>query len=231
MAGHIGIVAGSGEGAALCYRTIVNEGAARMGRHGHPEITMHTLPFSDYMAPIEGNRWEEVGRLMLESGRRCAEAGADFLVCPDNTFHQGLDLVIADSPLPWLHIAEEIARVAHAGGFRTLGLTGTAWLMEGPVYPSKLKARGIEVRLPSPDTRREIDRIIFDELVRGRFEEKARAYFRKVIRGLADDGCDAVILGCTEIPILISQADSPIPVLDSTRTLARAALGRALDGN
>jgi aspartate racemase len=228
MAKHIGIVAVSAEGAALCYRTICVEGAELMGRHAHPEVTMHTYPLADYMRDIDAGRWEAVGDMMLSSAEKLRGAGADFLVCPDNTAHQGLDVVREKSPLPWLHIAEEVAALAAERGYKRLLVLGTRYLMEGPVYPSKLAPKGIEYEIPDAQTRERINTYIFDELVYGRFEEPARAYFRDVIKGAQGRGCDAVVLGCTEIPLLISEEDSPLPTLDSTRTLARAALRAAV---
>ncbi|HEX4824725.1 MAG TPA: amino acid racemase [Candidatus Polarisedimenticolaceae bacterium] len=227
---HIGIVAVSGEGAALCYRTIVTEGAAILGRHAHPEVSMHTIPLSEHMRPIEADRWEEAGELLLVSARKLASIGAEILICPDNTAHQGLDLVREKSPVPWLHIAEEVGAVAAAAGYKRLGITGTRYLMEGPVYRQKLAVRGIGSAVPDAEERFGINTIIFDELVSGHFTEPSREYLRRAIRGLAERGCDAVVLGCTEIPLLIAQEDSPIPVIDSTRTLARAALREATKG-
>ena len=221
---HIGIVAVSAEGAALCYRTICVEGAALFGVHGHPEVTMHTYPLAEYMRHIDADRWDKVGELLLSSAAKVVEAGADLLVCPDNTVHQALDLIRAESPASWLHIAEEVADVAADRGFRRLGILGTRYLMEGPVYPAKLTKRGIAFEIPDRPDRERINAIIFDELVRGRIEDASRGYFHDVIAALGDRGCDAVVLGCTEIPLLVSETDSPLPAIDSTRTLARAAL-------
>jgi aspartate racemase len=227
---HIGIVAVSAEGAALCYLTICVEGAKLFGRHNHPELTMHNFPLADHMRYIEHDQWEEVGKLVLASAEKLCGAGADFLICPDNTEHQAIDLIRDRSPLPWLHIAEEVAAVAAERGFRRLLLLGTRYLMEGPVYPPKLRARGIEHVLPEAPSRERINSAIFDELVYGRFEDATRAYFVQVIQEHKQRGCDAVVLGCTEIPLLISERDSPLPTLDSTRLLARAALREARRG-
>ncbi len=204
------------------------EGADLMGRHAHPEITMHTFPLSRYMRFIETGAWDGVADLMLASARKAAACGADFLICPDNTIHQAFDLVAAKSPLPWLHIAEEVAAEAERRGLKRLGVLGTKFLMEGPVYPAKLQARGIAHDIPDARTRERINDIIFGELVCGRLTSQARAYFGGVIGELASRGCDAVVLGCTEIPLLIGEKDSPLPILDSTRILARAALQKAL---
>jgi aspartate racemase len=225
---HLGIVAVSAEGAALCYRTICAEGAALCGRHTHPEVSLHTIPLADYVRPMEGGRWHEVGEMLLASGERLRRAGAELLLCPDNTAHQGLDLVRARSPLPWLHIAEEVAGIAAARGFRRLLVLGTRWLMEGPVYGAKLAARGIAHEIPGEPDRARIDQVIFDDLVYGRVEDRARRAFAGIIDEGRTRGCDAVVLGCTEIPLLIGEADSPLPILDSTRILARAALHAAV---
>jgi aspartate racemase len=224
---HIGIVAVSAEGAALCYRTICLEGAALFGSHDHPEITMHTYSLAEYMRHIYADRWDEVGRLLLQSATKAVNAGAELLVCPDNTVHQGLDLIRAKSPAPWLHIAEEVAAVAATRRFQKLGILGTRYLMQGPVYPAALTSQGIAFEIPDPADRERINSIIMDELVQGELRPESRRYFQDVIEKLGARGCDAVVLGCTEIPLLISETDSPVPVIDSTRTLARAALREA----
>lgn len=224
---HIGIVAVSAEGAALCYRTICAEGAAILGRHGHPQVSMHTYPLDEYMRHLDAGQWEDAGRLLMGSARKLVDAGAEILICPDNTLHQALDLVRDQSPVPWLHIAEEVSALAAARRYKRLGILGTRYLMEGPVYQSKLSVNGIGFEIPGAREREGINEIIFDELVYGRFEDRARQYFRRVIEELGERGCDAVVLGCTEIPLLISEGDSRLPVLDSTRILARAALREA----
>jgi aspartate racemase len=225
---HIGIVAVSAEGAALCYRTLCVEGAEMLGPHAHPEVSLHTFPLAAYMEHANAARWERAGELLLASAAKLGGAGAQLLICPDNTLHQALDLVRARSPLPWLHIAEEVARAAHARGFKKVGVLGTKLLMEGPVYTAPLAAAGIENLIPNDEDRTKIDEIIFNELVYGRFESVSRRFFGRVIRRLQKAGCDAVALSCTEIPLLVGEADSPLPVLDSTRTLARAALREAV---
>jgi aspartate racemase len=225
---HIGIVACSAEGAALCYRTICVEGAQLLGAHAHPEVSMHTHSLAAYMDRIYENDWQSVADLMLASAEKLAGIGADFLICPDNTIHQALPLLEAESPVPWLHIAGVVASEASARGFRCIGITGTQWLVESGVYPDKLAAHGLEYRRPDAAEREEINRIIMDELVCGICKPEAVSYFQQVIRGMKDRGCDAVILGCTEIPLIMNDANSALPTLDSTRLLARAALRRAI---
>ena len=227
---HIGIAACSAEGAALCYRTICAEGAEILGDHAHPEITMHTPSFAGYMERIERGDWQGVGEMMLESAQVLAGAGADFLICPDNTIHQALPLIEARSPLPWLHIAQVVAATAAERGYRRLAITGTRWLVESEVYPEKLAARGIEAQRPNAEEREEINRIIMDELTYGVVKPEAVAAFQRIFGRMKSEGCDAAVLGCTEIPLLMNDQNSPLPTLDSTRLLARAALRRATQG-
>jgi aspartate racemase len=226
---HIGIVAGSSEGAALCYRTICLEAPAIMGEHNHPEITMNSFPMAEYMPRIKANDWEAVGKLMAASAQKCAQAGADFAICPDNTYHQAFPHLLPLSPIPWLHIADAVAEEANHSGYAQLGILGTKYLMEGPVYPGALEKFGISSRIPDEPDRLRINDIIFNELVNGIFPEASRLYFNEVTYKLKDHGCDAVVLGCTEIPLIVRPDDCPLPTLDSTRLLARAALKKALE--
>jgi aspartate racemase len=230
MPQHIGIVACSAEGAALCYRTICGEGAALLGAHAHPEVSMHTPPFDRYVECLEREDWRGVGDLMLGSAGKLAAIGADFLICPDNTLHRELPRLQERSPLPWLHIADAVVADAADRGFRRLGILGTRWLVDSEVYPDKISAAGLEYVRPSASDRDAISRIIMDELVRGSFTLRATAYFQGTMERLKRQGCDAVVLGCTEIPLLMNDTNSPLPTLDSTRLLARAALRRAAQG-
>lgn len=227
---HIGIVASSAEGAALCYRTICVEGAQLLGEYNHPEVSMHGHNFAEYVKCIDVKDWAGIAELMLSSSEKLAKAGADFLIAPVNTVHEAFDLVEHRSPRPWMHIAVEVANEAKRCGYRRLGVLGTRSLMEGPVYRETLKAAGIEHRVPGGEQRERIHRYIFDELVHGNFQPRTQAYFTELIRALKDEGCDAVVLGCTEIPLLLTQEQSPLPMLDSTRILARAALKKAVEG-
>ncbi len=228
MAEHIGIVACSAEGAALCYRTICMEAPEIMGEHMHPEISMHTHPLGEYMPHIRSGNWKEIAGLMLSSAHKIAGAGAKFAVCPDNTIHEAFEFVTEKSPIPWLHIAEAVAREAMKKGFTRLAISGTKYLMTGPVYPGVLRKFDISYEIPDKDDRDQIDKIIFQELVNGIFTEKSRLYFNEVIQKLKEKGCDAAILGCTEIPLIVDPDDCPLPTLDSTRLLARAALKKAV---
>lgn len=201
-----------------------------MGAHAHPEVGMHTHSLADYVACLERGDWAGVARLMLSSARKLAAGGADFLICPDNTIHQALPHIERLSPLPWLHIADTVAAEARKRAYRRVGLLGTKWLVESEVYPQRLAHHAIEAVRPTVDEREEISRIIMDELVYGVFKPDGVAAFQRVIGRFRAEGCDAVVLGCTEIPLIIDDANSPLPTLDSTRLLAGAALRHALGG-
>ena len=229
MVKHIGIVACSAEGAALCYKTICIEAQKKLGEFVHPEITMHTPPFSEYMRSIYFGDWEKVSDIMLNSTQIVANAGAEFAICPDNTIHQAFDLMITKSPIPWLHIAEVVGEVARKKGFSDLAILGTKYLMTSSVYPKALNKFGISHKIPEKIDREKIDNIIFNELVNGIFLEKSRLYFNYIMQKLKDSGCDAAVLGCTEIPLLVDPDDCPLSTLDSTRLLARAAIKKALE--
>jgi aspartate racemase len=226
---HIGIAACSTEGAALCYRTISLEGSQMLGKHDHPEVSLHSHSLAKYMKCVYANDWAGVAELMLSSADKLARAGADFLICPDNTIHQAFDLVEHRSPRPWLHIAREVAKEAQRSQFKRLAILGTRYLMEGPVYREALQAAGVEHRIPGPGQRERLDQIIMDELVNAQFLPRSLAYYVEVIRALKDEGCDAVVLGCTEIPLLVTPESSPLPTLDSTRLLAKAAVRKAVE--
>ena len=229
MTQHIGIVAGSAEGAALCYRTICLEAPAVMGEHNHPEITMNSVPLAAHMRYVRANDWEALAGILAASAHKVAQAGANFAICPDNTYHQSFKYLIPQSPIPWIHIAGAVADEAQRSGFRRLGILGTKYLTESSVYPEALAVYKIEHEIPEEVDREKINQIIFKELVNGIFLETSRLYFNEVAEELKERGCDAVVLGCTEIPLIVNPEDTPLPTLDSTRLLARAALKKALE--
>jgi aspartate racemase len=228
MTQHIGIVGVSAEGAALCYRTICTEGEQYLATYGHPEVSMHTFPLNDYMKPIIADEWSKVGEVMLTSMEKLVKMGVDFIICPDNTVHQAIPYIESRLPLPFLHIADVVAEYAVEQGFNRLGLTGTQWLVESDVYAEKLTQRELDYVRPTLPERQEISRIIMDELIYGDINPTSITYFQQVMNRMKDDGCDAVILGCTEIPLIMNDGNSPLPTLDSTRLLARVALRQAV---
>jgi len=204
------------------------EAPAILGEHNHPEITMNSVPLAEHMRHISAGDWTAAGKLLAASASKVAGAGADFAICPDNTCHQAFEYLLPISPIPWIHIAKPVAEEAQRHGYKRLGILGTKYLMEGPVYPETLKEFRLESRIPDEADRIRINDIIFNELVNGIFLESSRLYFNEVTAKLKEQ-CDAVVLGCTEIPLIVRPDDSPLPTLDSTRLLARAALRKALE--
>jgi aspartate racemase len=189
---------------------------------------MHSPSLARYAELLDRGDWQGVGGLMLDSAERLARAGADFLICPDNTIHRALPDVERRSPLPWLHIAEAVVAEAAARGYRKVGIMGTRWLVESDVYPEKITQRGLEYMRPGIEDRETMHRIIMDELVYGAFKPESVARLQQSIASLKENGCDAVILGCTEFPLVLDDSNAPLPMLDSTRLLARVALRRAV---
>jgi aspartate racemase len=224
---RIGILAHSAEGAALCFLTACHEGEARLGEHNHPDITLDIVAMGAAMPLWERNDYAAVREILARSCERLARAGADFFVCPDNTAHLALEHDGAPLALPGLHIAKIVAETAKARGHRRIGLLGTKWTMDGTTYADAFARAGLDYRVPQPAERDEMNRIIFDELVRGQFTGTSRSRVVKMIEELKREGCDAVALSCTEIPLLIGDDVSPLPILDSTRLLAKAAVGVA----
>lgn len=220
---HAGILAHSVEGAALCLRAFAVEGFRELGPHAHPDVTLDCIALAESMPAWDAGDYAAVRAILARSVARLASAGASFFACPDNSAHLALEQPGDALPLPGLHIATEVARRAAADGRRRVGILGTRFTMAGWIYPRVLAARGIECRVPREHDRAVVDRIIFDELVNGIFTDAARHEYVRVIDDLRRDGCDAVALVCTEIPLLVGPATSPLPVLDSTRLLARAA--------
>jgi len=225
---HIGILAHSFEGATLCYRTICLEGVRRLGPHLHPEVTLTGIAMHFMMAAYERGDHDAVRRLFEPDFRKLAAAGADFFVCPDNTAHIAFERSGEPFAIPCLHIGEVVAEQARQDGRRKIAILGTDYTMTGPVYPGALGRRGIEWVIPDEQDRELIHRVIFDELCLGEFNESSRDAYVRIIEKLAAQGCDAVALVCTEIPLLITADVSPLPILDSTRLLARAAVDVAI---
>jgi aspartate racemase len=220
---HLGILAHSTGGAALCFLTFCQEGFRRLGRHEHPDVTLDYIAFGYSMPAWEAGDHASIRTTLATSVQRLARAGADFFVCPDNTAHLALEVPGPDLALPGLHIADVVADQAAGDGRTRVGVLGTKYTMDGPLYPRALAARGIAAEVPDTDDRHIINKIIFGELVNDVVTEASRQEYVRVIERLAARGCDAVALVCTEIPLLVTPEVSPLPTLDSTRLLARTA--------
>jgi aspartate racemase len=221
---HIGILAHSFEGATLCFRIACLEGVKRLGPHMHPEITMTCSPMALVLDAWDRGDNQKLRGFFMEDAKKLAAADCDFFACPDNTAHIALESDGEPFPIPGLHIGEVVADQAAKAGRKKVGILGTRFTMSGPVYPGAFGRRGIEWAVPNEADRKVVDDIIFDELCLGVFSEHARDSYVRIIEKLKAEGCDAVALVCTEIPLLITQEVSPLPIFDSTRLLAAAAV-------
>ena len=225
---RIGILAHSAEGAALCFLEAVHEGERRLGAHAHPDIVLDIEAMGASMEDWARGDHAPIAERFRRASIRLAVAGAEFFICPDNTAHMALETAPRPMALPGLHIAEIVAEEAARRGFAKIGIAGTLWTMEGPAYPGAFARRGLAHAAPPRAAREDIQRIIFDELVRGKVLDASRERLAAIVGDLKREGCDAVVLGCTELPMLLDDTTSPLPVLDSTRLLARAAVDVAL---
>lgn len=226
---HIGVVAGTAEGAALCYRILCLEAENAMGRRYVPEITLHSFPIHQYLDAIDRDDWGEVAALLSRSAAKLAQAGADFIICPNNTFHRAFSLV--ESPIPWLHIAKPVVTEVVERRWHRVGILGTQTVMEGSVYSQELQQSHIDVIIPEQDDRSRIQHIIRYELVAGQFTSKSRVFLQNIIAEMAAKGAEAVVLACTELPLLMAGDQAAVPLLDSTRLLAQAALRYGIHGS
>jgi aspartate racemase len=225
----VGIVAHSAEGGALCFLTACREGAVRLGPHMHPNIIVSAVPMGLSMPGWEADDYPAVARFLSQGVQQVADAGADFYVCPDNTAHIVLEQIAADLPIPGLHIADVVCHEVAACGWKRIGLLGTRWTMTGPVYSQALEKLGLERLIPDEPMRERLNAAIFDELCQGIFDAQATGLFLQAIADLKSEGAEGVILGCTEIPLIVTPANSPLPTFDSTRLLARYAVREALN--
>jgi len=231
---HIGIVGTSSEGAALCYATICQEAAEILGSFRHPETTLHTAPLENYMKHfVDDNNinWLTAGTVLADSVNKIKMIGADFIICSDNAMHHSIDLLRDRLSLPCVHICEVTVKAAKARGMEKLLILGASSTMKGSIYRRVLNIEGLKYVTPNEEEMLQIDKLIWDELFTGRIEERSVLYFQQVIQKYKDQGCDGVILGCTELPLLLNDKNSPLPCLDSTRLLAREAISVALSND
>jgi aspartate racemase len=223
VAQHLGILAHSVEGAALCLTAFAQRGGELLGEHMHPDVTLDCIAMGWSMPAWEADDLVPIRAILARSADRLAAAGADFFVCSDNTAHLALEHPGPDLALPGLHIAQVVAEAAAEAGYRRVGILGTEWTMEAQMYPRVLAEHGLQAEIPGASDRSMVDAIIFDELCKGVFTDSSRDRYIEVINRLRKADCDAVALVCTEIPLLVPAEASPLPTLPSTNLLAVAA--------
>ncbi|TSE13980.1 amino acid racemase [Mesorhizobium intechi] len=228
---HVGILAHSAEGSSLCYLALCHAGASKLGDHLHPDVTMDAISMGASIPDWERENFPPIRATLAKSVGRLSAADCDFFVCPDNTAHLALEVDGPDLALPGLHIADVVTKEAVERGYRKLGILGTKWTMARPMYFRAALSKGLTAIAPNEPDRNYINGVIFSELCKGIFNDNSRMEHVRIMEDLKSSGCDAVVLGCTEIPLLISSEQSPLPILDSTRLLAKYALGVALGEN
>lgn len=230
MGKHIGIVAVSPEGSALCYRRIARAAAGIEDPALRPLVTLHNLPFSSYVEAYRAGDWERVGTMLTWSAETLAASGADFLICPDNIAHHAIELARASTVLPWVNMLDLVADAVCADRRATLGLIGTSMIMRSSAYQTTLGLRGVRLLVPDDPEADRIDRIIFEELVEGRTVEASRRFMIAALERLAGRGCDGLILASTETPMLVTPDVCPLPTYDPVSLLADRALSIAING-
>ncbi|MCD6290855.1 MAG: aspartate/glutamate racemase family protein [Anaerolineae bacterium] len=225
----IGILGGmSPESTAVYYEYITRTYVQRFGRYDYPEIIIYSVSFQPYIDWPEQGRWDLVAQGLAAAARKLEAAGADFALIATNTMHKVFDEVQAAVSIPMLNLIDVVAEAIQARGMRTVGLLGTAFTMEDPFYRDRLAQKGIAVLTPDKADREYVHAVIYHELTAGTLRDESRARYVEIIHKLADRGAEGVILGCTEIPLLVSEADAEIPLFDTTTIHAAAALDYAI---
>jgi aspartate racemase len=225
----IGMLGGMSWESTVEYYRIANERVRDiLGGVHSARILLDSVDFAQIEALQAGGDWEQAGRILAARATALQAGGADFLVLCTNTMHTVIDAIQAAVDIPVLHIADATADAIRHAALARVGLLGTAFTMEQPFYRERLEESGIQTLVPGDDDRRTVHRIIYDELVRGIVSDRSRAAYRDIIARLVDDGAEGIVLGCTEIELLVSAEDSPVPVFPTTRIHVEAAVERAL---
>lgn len=227
----IGLLGGmSWESTAVYYRILNQEVRRRLGGQHSARILLYSLDFQEIERLQDAGEWNTAGQLLASDARRLERGGANLLLLCTNTMHKVAEAIEAAIDIPLIHIADATAERIKARGLSLVGLLGTRFTMEESFYRDRLTEQGLEVLIPNSADRARVDRIIYEELCQGSAREESRDIYRKIIRALADQGAQGVILGCTEIGLLIGPEDSPIPAFDTTRIHAERAVEQALAG-
>jgi aspartate racemase len=229
MTKHIGIVGVSPEGAALIYRNLSRHASRFLPPNAQPKISLHNEPLALYIDAIRKGDWHTVGRLLRKSAEIVHRCGADFCLSPDNVIQHGVQLAEVGSPIKWLTMPELVANKIAIEGRKTVGVIGTKMLMTSSTYQIQLGLKGIHLLTPTEDEMDTVDEIIFGELIYGTFRPESQSAVLEVIHNMAQRGCEAVILACSEAPLLITAENSLLPIYDPADILAEAAIRHAME--
>lgn len=225
----IGLLGGMSWESSHVYHRLLNEGVRdALGGWHSARMVLYSVDFADVERLQHEDRWDEATELLLDAGRAVERAGSDFLVLATNTMHKVADPLAAGLGIPLLHLADATAAAVSRSGLRRVGLLGTAFTREQDFYSGRLARHGLDVLVPRAADRELVHRVIYDELVVGRVRDESRQAYRDVMKRLVADGADGIILGCTEIELLVGTDDSPVPVFPTTRLHAESAVAYAL---
>jgi len=226
---HIGILGITAEGASLCYQTIVSQSARILGENIHPTITLHTTSFNDILKAQKDSNWEKVSEICLGSIKVLKNAEADFVIIPANSIHYAYDLMKIKSPIPILSIVDVVLSECLEKKYKKVGILGIGITMSGDLYTKPLEDNDVEAFVPTEENQRILNEIIYKEIVLGIKNEESIRKVVTIIQDLKHQGVEAVILGCTELPLVITEDNSPLPVIDTTTLLAIKAVEKALN--
>ncbi len=228
MTKHIGIVGVSPEGASLCYQQLFRHAAVMLEPHQHPTASLHNIPLARYVDAVRGDDWLQVANLLRDSAERLASIGAEFCFTPDNAVQHAVQLAETNSPIPWLKMTNAVADRIEQDKRQTVGVIGTRYVTLGSAYQTDLGMRGIKLVRPSDEDAAELDGIIFNELVYGIIEEESREAMMRVIVRLSDKGCEGIIIGSSEAPLLITAELCDVPLYNASDIMAEQALRYAM---
>ena len=224
MTKQIGIVAVSPEGAALCYQQLFRHAASILSPENHPIVSMHNIPLAHYVHAVRNDDWRLVGTLLRQSADILASNGAEFCFTPDNAVQHSVHLAEVGSPIPWMKMTQAVADRIQTDQRSTIGVIGTKYVTTGSVYQTDLGMRGIKIVRPEDQDAERLDQIIFDELVFGIRNKSSQSEMLEIVNRLADRGCEGIILGCSEAPMMIDDENCPLPIYNASDIMAEDAI-------
>ena len=224
MTKQIGIVGVSPEGASLCYQQLFRHAAVLLEPHMHPVVSVHNIPLAQYVQAVRQDDWKQVATLLRDSAERLASIGAGFCFTPDNAVQHSVQLAEVSSPIPWLKMTNAVATKIEEDNRQVVGVIGTKYVTSGSAYQTDLGIKGIKLVRPNEADTEMLDRIIFDELVFGIVREESRKLMLDVIQRLGEKGCEGVILGCSEAPLIVTADNCALPIYNASEIMAEQAI-------
>lgn len=228
MTKHIGIVGVSPEGASICYQQLFRHAAVMLEPNMHPVVSVHNIPLAQYVDAVRRDDWRQVASLLRDSADRLASIGAEFCFTPDNAVQHAVQLAEVSCPIPWLKMTNAVANKIEEDRRKVVGVIGTKYVTSGSAYQTDLGVKGIKIVRPNEEDTMALDRIIFDELVFGIINPESKGIIHDIINRLIDKGCEGVILGCSEAPLIVSHESCDIPLYNASDIMAQQAMEFAI---